>query len=115
MFVDLTRLPIKKVPGVLLSAGGRSCRCLCFSDGGLEEETQRGAGKRGGESQKAEQRGAGFTDSAGPTTVSSFVWQILETRNPEHDTQQQQASVQIKITCSFVEGMLSVAVQHWLL
>lgn len=44
---------------------------LCFSNGGFEEETQRGAGERGGESPKAEQRGARFTDSAGPATVSN--------------------------------------------
>uniref|UniRef100_A0A3Q3EU12 TRIO and F-actin binding protein b n=1 Tax=Labrus bergylta TaxID=56723 RepID=A0A3Q3EU12_9LABR len=38
---------------------------VCF-----EEETQRGAGERGGEVQEAEQRGARFTDFESPTEVS---------------------------------------------
>lgn len=46
--------------------------CLRFSNGGFEEEAERRAGERGGASQKAEQRGAGLTDHARPTTVSGF-------------------------------------------
>lgn len=41
--------------------------CLCFSNGGFEEETQRGTG----ESQKAEQWGARSTDVTSPPTVSN--------------------------------------------
>lgn len=44
--------------------------CLCFSDGGSEEKTGRGAGEGGGESEEAEQREARFTDSTSSTAVS---------------------------------------------
>lgn len=57
---------------VLSSRDGVMLVCLCFSDGGFEEETQRGAGERGGESQEAKQRGAWLTDFASPTAVSNF-------------------------------------------
>lgn len=40
-----------------------------FSDGGSEEETQRRAGERGGESHKAEWRDGRLTGDTGPTEV----------------------------------------------
>lgn len=45
---------------------------LCLSDGGVEEEAQRGAGERDGESQTAEQRGVRFSDFQSPTAVSNL-------------------------------------------
>lgn len=50
------------------------CGCLCvrFSDGGFEEETQRGAGEGGGEGGEAERRGVGFAHPEGPAAVSGI-------------------------------------------
>lgn len=45
---------------------------LRFSDGGSEEETQRGAGEGGGEGAEAERRGVGFAHPEGPATVSEL-------------------------------------------
>lgn len=42
---------------------------LCFSDRGFEEESQRGAGERGGEGQEAQQWGNRCTDAAAPAQV----------------------------------------------
>lgn len=46
--------------------------CLFFSDGSFEEETQRGAGERGGESQEAKQWGGRLSDFASSPAVSNF-------------------------------------------
>lgn len=46
---------------------------LSFSDRGFEEESQRGAGARGGEGQKAQQWGDRCTDPAAPSKVSIWV------------------------------------------
>lgn len=56
---------------VLLS---EPCGCLCvrFSDGGFEEETQRGPGEGGGEGGEAEWRGVGFAHPEGPAAVSGI-------------------------------------------
>lgn len=43
-----------------------------FSDGGSEEEAQRGAGEGGGEGAEAGRRGAGFAHPEGPATVSEM-------------------------------------------
>lgn len=51
---------------------------LCFSDRGFEEESQRGAGERGGEGQKA-QWGNRCTDAAAPAEVSICVVYLSNT------------------------------------
>lgn len=54
---------------------------LCFSDRGFEEESQRGAGARGGEGQKAQQWGDRCTDATAPAKVSICVLYLYVTND----------------------------------